>query len=308
MDSIELLKSINIDNWRDIVRELKHSYNDPEVISYFREHEEEILEIILGKIEDIDLQQKRNLFIRILLDDNMVHISNEEVEDMYAKVYEEIQKIREEQGASILEFQKLTQAGTHRVFCLGNKIIKFGKTFRIIKDPNILQPEFEMQLGDERRMTVFERVTTVFKDMDREISQEMYNRLRDRGIMWLDVHGDNVGRTEHRRDENDDGLRIIDAECMEYERSIIQQLQPEKNEKYKEYGIGAYDIALLDYARENRYGAYEEAYQKMCEERWKTRNVASKEDVEKVADKASMSGIKRVMSFLFEKLFSKGER
>lgn len=132
----------------------------------------------------------------------------------------------------------------------------------------------------------------------------MYNRVRDNGILWFDAIGYNVGRTNKCRDENDDGLRIIDAQYMEYEREVLIHIDPERNERYKEMGPAKYDIALREYIAEKGYGAKEKQYQEMKKER---RKKATKEEVKMVAEKSSIKTLQEVKNF-FSNLFNRREK
>lgn len=203
--------------------------------------------------------------------------------------------------------EKDCHGSSYVVFEFGDKVIKFGRYYKVLNDPNILQPEFQMSFGtnnDYGYMTVYERIPEIFTEEDKDIAQEMYNRVRDNGILWFDALPCNVGRTDKRRDKNDDGLRIIDAQYMEYERDVLMRINPEKNERYKSAGPGKYDVAIRDYIEEQGYGSREREYQEMKEAK---RNIATKEDVEIVAKQSSINGLQKVRVFLIN-LFSRKEK
>lgn len=203
--------------------------------------------------------------------------------------------------------EKDCPGSSYVVFEFGDKVIKFGRYYKVLNDPNILQPEFQMSFGtnnDYGYMTVYERIPEIFKEEDKDIAQEMYNRVRDNGILWFDALPCNVGRTDKRRDENDDGLRIIDAQYMEYERDVLMRINLEKNERYKSAGPGKYDVAIRDYIEEQGYGSREREYQEMKKAK---RNIATKEDVEVVAKQSSINGLQKVRDF-FINLFSRKEK
>jgi len=198
---------------------------------------------------------------------------------IFYKYIEKIEMIRENNDYSILQFGKRLPGSSYIVLEFGDKVIKFGKYYKVLNDPNILQPEFQMGFGKNNDyMTVYERIPEVFTQEDKDVAQEMYNRVRNNGILWFDAIGYNVGKTDRRRDENDDGLRIIDAQYMEYERDVLMRIDPERNERYKNEGPAKYSIAIRDYIIEQGYGTKEKEYQEMKEAK---KNKATKEDVEK---------------------------
>ncbi len=298
IDKKSKLDEINKDNWKQILYDT--SYDEEKNIQYLQTHEEEILSKIFEDRDDLkSLEDKRKAFIRSLLDQNLYSVNMKET--IYYKIYDEIERIRKNQDASILQMRIINGGASHKVFEFGNRIIKFGKTFPIINDPNILQPETELLLEDgyENRMTVFEKLQT-YESKDYKITQIMYNRLRDRGILWLDAHGDNIGRTSNLRDENDDGLRIIDAECMKNAYEVQQSLKPIQNQ----YGVLDRGLAFKHYMQENGYWKYEEEYRKMCDER----RIAQYTGIKKVASESSFARMKKAINFFVKKIFSLEER
>ena len=222
------IEEISQENWSNLLRQIEA--DDMETKQFLKEHEEEIIDKLLGKNEELTLDEKRKEYVRF--------IAGEYIEKTdFESAYHIIEDIRKSHNSSILQFGKRLQGSSSEVFEFDDKIIKFGKTFNIINNPNIVQPEKELDLEEGYRwMTVFERLPIVYTENDKDIAQTMYNRIRDDGMVWFDALGCNVGRTNKLRDANDDGLRIIDAQYMEYERDIFMRIQPEKSERYRKYG------------------------------------------------------------------------
>jgi len=290
------LEDINIDSWQEIL--YSNSPEDIEIIQYLHEHEEEILELLLDNSIGMSLDEKRKEYIRKVLSDNAYKKDIDEV-------IEKIEMIRENNDYSILQFGKRLPGSSYIVLEFGDKVIKFVKYYKVLNDPNILQPEFQMGFGKNNDyMTVYERIPEVFTQEDKDVAQEMYNRVRNNGILWFDAIGYNVGKTDRRRDENDDGLRIIDAQYMEYERDVLMRIDTERNERYKNEGPAKYSIAIRDYIIEQGYGTKEKEYQEMKEAK---KNKATKEDVEIVAKQSSIKGLQNVKDF-FVNLFSRKEK
>lgn len=290
------INQISKENWDDILKE--NSPDDSETIQFLKDHEEEILDILIGSGKDMPLSEKRKKYIRDLLADNSYR---EDVEEVISK----IDDIRETEGYSILQLGKRLPGSSYIVFEFGDKVLKFGKYYRVLKDPIILQPELQMSFGTNNDyMTVYERLPEVFPRNDFDMAQEMYNRVRSRGILWFDAIGNNVGRTSKRIDENDDGLRIIDGQYMEYETEVLRRIDPERNPMYKDMGPGMYSRAIRDYIFDKGYRAQEEEFQKSQEEK---RTAATKQDVKKVANESSIKGLQRVKQF-FVSIFKGKEK
>lgn len=288
------LQDINRENWKEILQ--ANSPEDAETIQYLHEHEEEILDILIQNGKEMSLADKRKEYIGQTLGNSAYNVE---------AVLNKIEEIRENNDYSILQFGKRLPGSSYIVFEFGDKVIKLGKYYKVLKDENILQPEFEMSFGDNNAcMTVYERLPEIFTDNDKDIAQEMYNRVRDNGILWFDAIGYNVGRTNKRRDENDDGLRIIDAQYMEYERDVLMRIDPERNERYKNVGPGMYRVAIKDYIIEKGHWTKEKQYQEMKEAK---RNNATKEDIENVAKQSSIKGLQKVKDF-FERLLNRKEK
>ena len=276
------IDEINPDTWEKIL--YANSPDDKETIEFLQEHEEDILNILIEDAEGKSLDEKRREYVIGLL-----HNPSDKEE-----VIKKILEIRTDNNYSILQFGKKLPGSSYMVYEFGDKVIKLGKYYRVLKDPNILQPELQMSYGQyDEWMTVYERVPEIFTENDKDIAQEMYNRIRDNGILWFDALGQNVGRTPNRRDENDDGLRIIDAQYMEYERDVLMAINPEKNEIYKSMGIAMYNRAIQDYILDHGYMGHERKYQEMKGNRRK----ATKQETEVVAKKSSMNVLQGIREF-----------
>ena len=286
------IKNISKENWNNILG--TNSADDIETIEYLKEHEEEILNILIENGIDMSLAEKRKQYIREIL------AYREDIEDVVSK----IEEIRKNEGYSILQFGKRLPGSSYIVLEFGDKVLKFGKYYKVLNDPIILQPELQMSFGSNNDyMTVYERLPEIFPRDDFDIAQEMYNRVRDNGILWFDAIGNNVGRTNKKINENDDGLRIIDAQYMEYERDVLLRIDPERNERYKNMGPAMYSIAIRDYIIEKGYGFKEKTYQEMKKEKG---NVATKQDVELVSNQASINGLQKIKEF-FANIFHRKE-
>ena len=286
------IQDINFDKWKNILH--SNSPDDVETVNFLHEHEEEILNALIENGAEKSLDEKRKEYIKKILSDSY----------SYEEVIEKIEDIRKNNNYSILQFGKGLPGSSYTVFEFGDKVIKLGNYYKVLNDPNILQPEFQMFFDNNNSyMTVYERLPEIFKEEDKDIAQEMYNRVRDNGILWFDAIGNNVGRTNKRINENDDGLRIIDAQYMEYERDVLLRIAPERNERYKNMGPAMYSIAIRDYITEKGYGFKEKTYQEMKKEK---KNVATKQDVELVSNQASINGLQKIKEF-FANIFHRKE-
>ena len=290
------LQNISNENWKEIL--YSNLPDDDETVKYLHEHEEEILDKLVEHDTDMSLDEKRKKYIEKILSDSSFQ---EDVEE----IVKNIEDIREKNDYSILQFGKRLPGSSYVVFEFGDKVIKLGKYYKVLNDSNILQPEIQIFLDNYNEyMAVYERVPEIFTQADEDIAQEMYNRVRNNGILWFDAIGYNVGRTKQRRDENDDGLRIIDAQYMEYERDVLLRINPEGNENYRNGGPGMYARAIRDYIVEKGYGFFEKNYQEMKEEKRKS---VTKQDIEAVAKQSSMKGLKGIKNFLINSFNRKGK-
>ena len=109
----------------------------------------------------------------------------------------------------------------------------------------------------------------------------MYNKVRDKGYVWFDAIGNNVGLTDNRIDENDDGLRIIDSDYMESVSEIYDRVRYEHKDLYEQYKDEAYVIYLRQYILDKGYYSMEEKYQeyKKEKEKMKIESKNSKESI-----------------------------
>lgn len=218
--------------------------------------EKEILEKILG-LENIDIEQMKIIYIKKILtsEDNQWHYNNGINDENIDTIIAEIKKLIVDTKSSVLEFKNLYPGKP--VFELGNKVIKFNRDFRIPHSQHILAPEIKIKYGQGMAMTVFEKLDTrgVVKVSD-DADQIMYNRLREEGWIWLDVHMVNIGVTQNRRDENDDGLRVIDADKIYDYYQLLNSMEPMQDQ----YGVPSKQKALNVYLGDRGYLRREEAY------------------------------------------------
>lgn len=229
---------------------------------YLREHEEEILNNLFQD-QNVDLSTKKRLYVKQILDSrgNSSNIDGKDLET----ILDEIISIASSQGVSVLELHSIYDMGTRAVFQLGDKVIKFNKDKPIRKNRYILEPENTIKYGKDNAMTVFEKLDVQgVVEVSDEADQLMYNRLRDCGLIWLDVHMDNIGVTSKRIDENDDGLRVIDAENVKDYYQLLESMKPIKNQ----YGMPDKQLALEIYLKNIGYLNREEEYKRYVKNKW----------------------------------------
>lgn len=275
------IEEVSKKEWLSTLQEL--SPDSEEEVTILHENEEAILDELFEGQEYKSIEEKRKDYVRWILEE---HYFKEDIDDIVQRICD----IRSENNYSIVQLGKKLPGSSYIVLEFGDKILKFGKKCRILNVPSlILQPEETMPFGTNNEyMYVYERLPFIFPRNDFVTAQNMYNRARDKGVLWFDAIGNNVGKTNNRIDENDDGLRIIDAQYMEYESEVLRRIDPPNNPQYAYAGPGMYSLAIRDYIYSQGYKFKEEAYQKMCEER---RIKASKADVEKAAESSSVKGL-----------------
>ena len=148
-------------------------------VEYLRDNERQLLEQILN-IHDVSLEDMRKMYIKRLPFFN--EISNEEFDIVIEKIIEIVNEL----NVSILEFRNLYNGKP--VYEIADKIIKLNKDFNIPNNRNVLQPSFKIKLDSGKALTVFEKLNTEGVYEIENIAQIMYNRLREDGLIWLDVH------------------------------------------------------------------------------------------------------------------------
>lgn len=289
------IEEVSKEEWLSTLQEL--SPDSEEEVTILHENEEAILDELFEYQENKPIEEKRKDYVRWILEE---HHFKEDIDDIVQRICD----IRSENNYSIVQLGKKLPGSSYVVLEFGDKILKFGKKCRILNVPSlILQPEETMPFDTNNEyMYVYERLPFIFPRNDFVTAQNMYNRARDKGVLWFDAIGNNVGKTNNRIDENDDGLRIIDAQYMEYESEVLQRIDPPNNPQYAYAGPGMYSLAIRDYIYSKYYRHMEECYQQMCIER---RMKASKQDVEKTTEDNSVKGLRWVVKKLADLIYGK---
>lgn len=241
-------------------------------VKYLRNNEKELLEKILN-IQGASLEEMRIMYIKRL------SIFNE-VSDMDSDIIiTKILDVLKESNASIFELRKLFDF--KEVYELDNKIIKFNTSFNIPSDRNILQPISSVKLTSGKALTIFKKLNTEGVYEIENITQIMYNRLRDDGLIWLDVHRENIGILDSELDENDDGLRIIDADKIYNYYDLLNSMEPIVDYRT---GMKSKEAALQVYLRDRGYIEMEESYQRkeVENERIDTKKILIKAQIEEI--------------------------
>lgn len=241
-------------------------------VEYLRDNERQLLEQILN-IHDVSLEDMRKMYIKRLPFFN--EISNEEFDIVIEKIIEIVNEL----NVSILEFRNLYNGKP--VYEIADKIIKLNKDFNIPNNRNVLQPSFKIKLDSGKALTVFEKLNTEGVYEIENIAQIMYNRLREDGLIWLDVHRENIGILDSTLDENDDGLRIIDADKIYDYFELLNSMEPIVDYRT---GMKSKEAALQVYLRDRGYLEMEENYQRreFENESVDTRKVLVKNQIEKM--------------------------
>ena len=129
------------------------------------------------------------------------YLSNEVLVEMLAMIFREICK---NENVELKDIKYLNNGYYSRAYQIGNKIIKLGHSREIFEFPNnpyviapILRKKFEIEnsTAKELYVEIQERVELVddFKVSEEELYQ-LYKRIRELGLMWLDVDTRNAGR------------------------------------------------------------------------------------------------------------------
>lgn len=117
-----------------------------------------------------------------------------------------IDEICQKEGITFGDMKKLDEGAFSNVYQINDKVIKLGidRKTRIIPDnPYIVKPlmrrafvvDESREYGEQLFIEVTERVIPLSKQTDNieEIMYDLYSKMRDLGIEWLDVKEKNVG-------------------------------------------------------------------------------------------------------------------
>ena len=137
---------------------------------------------------------------------NKTHDQSEEAIEKRKTIIEVIVKIFKEvceyESVSIDGIERDNYGGTSDIFFVGDKVIKLGKfryTSKIPNNPYILRPLIRRYLptgiySEGLFVEVVERVETISRfQFPCHKLYDLYAKLRDMGIEWLDIDPSNVG-------------------------------------------------------------------------------------------------------------------
>lgn len=110
-------------------------------------------------------------------------------------VKDKIQELLEEGALNPSEIEYASKGGFGRVFKIGDKVLKFGRTPHTEKLPRnselFLQPYLRQSLNGCDFIEVYDQVDL---HVGREDMYQLFKALRDQGLVWTDVKHSNVGR------------------------------------------------------------------------------------------------------------------
>lgn len=110
-----------------------------------------------------------------------------------------IKEISENEHTKMHKIELIGHGDFSSVYCLGNKIIKIGRTRLTKKFPNnpyiikpLLRKEFEIGENNSFFIEVCEKIKT--NCCSEEDVYELYKKLRDIGLIWMDPKISNIGK------------------------------------------------------------------------------------------------------------------
>ncbi len=166
-----------------------------------------------------------------------------------------IKKTSEIQRLNLNEIEYLGKGQSYATFALGDFVFKIGPEMEMLNNPYQMLPFREDSLKDsEQKVYTTQRCKT--SDIDENDVQQMYNRIRDAGGLWIDPKMDNLGYIERTINseliqnnmvfyklnknlgENDSNYYITDFEDIIFLTPELVQEQTDETEKWLKLPYG----------------------------------------------------------------------
>ena len=195
-----------------------------------------------AKLETQKQEVAREMLSNISLEKKTLKERQQLISDYIPTIDRIIYELQREQNVRMVYIEKIGRGGYSKVYQIGEKVLKIGKsreTYKIPNHPRILQPLTRTNLIDERDdnkifgcIEVSDRVDILCnsKEQERELADnegaveklyQIYKELRDDGIIWTDVRFANVGKLRKRNVPNLDGEEMdVDPEAVGMDKSV----------------------------------------------------------------------------------------
>ena len=159
---------------------------------YVNEHFKELVEGIYFSMNEISKEDARRL---------ESNPDREVIIDILGMVFEEVCK---NEGVNFSDIRRIGRGGFTDVYQVGEKVVKIGRGRGNSKFPNnpyIISPLMRKDFGfkngkkyENAYVEVTERVDTLTEaDVSEEELYQLYSRMREIGLEWMDIEARNVG-------------------------------------------------------------------------------------------------------------------
>ena len=146
----------------------------------------------------------RRLYLRVIIFHNNRHdlsyVNSKEFDNILEIIYLIIEDVCYNERIDITSIESAGCGAYSSVLIIGNKVIKIGCSRETKRFPNnpyintmLLRKEFPITEQDSLFVEVSERVDTNTKVEEEELYQ-LYKKVRDLGLVWLDIGIKNIGR------------------------------------------------------------------------------------------------------------------
>ena len=195
---------------------------------------DDILSFLKAHFSELTEDEKKSVELSIIhsISEYYPHVSDYDMERFYHLLHD----IAEKEHTSLLDIRKINYGGFSKIYRLGDRIIKVGSSRaceKIVDNRRLLLPDFKGKIGSD-----YVEITDYLDDVgDASFEEiyEVYEELREQGILWLDANENNLARINQKSLENN---RI--------RRAYVSNLDllPNPHFNTKELSVG--DLVIID--------------------------------------------------------------
>lgn len=160
---------------------------------------DKISKIIIEKYGEFSKENMK----RYLLEDFFVSSRMRKIDEQDCDaIIHHVEKLASAQGLNMEDLEYLGFGQTHSCLAIGDAVIKIGNTTeRVYENPFRIMPVYKQDLKkypNSLGLYVSQRART--ENIPERLTQEMYNRVRDAGGLWLDIKDENLGIVDRKMD------------------------------------------------------------------------------------------------------------
>ncbi len=213
----DVLERSTSSQWFSIVNSINC---DKEVIdNFFCKHIDDLIahyygDSLLNLVNYLKPYPKANELARDYIDTHFVEVIGSYYKNTYGigslkgqdqlnveYLYELFTQIKDNEGVRFSDIERIPGGNFCCVLIIGDKVFKFGKergVDKIMDTPYIIKPLVRGSLETNQDLPFFYEVTEKAlpcdeKDVTQEEMYDLYKKLRDEGIVWVDIRENNLG-------------------------------------------------------------------------------------------------------------------